>query len=72
MGAESAAISSRDEVLRRIRAAIGDAPEDGATIRGEWASLPRDYKRTASLDRAAILELLEDRLRDYDANVVRA
>ena len=34
-------------------------------------SLSRNYKRTASLDRAAILDLLEDRLRDYDANVVR-
>ena len=66
-----AAVSSRDEVLRRIRAAIGGTPADAATIQGEWATLPRDYKRTASLDRAAILDLLEDRLRDYDANVVR-
>jgi L-lactate dehydrogenase complex protein LldG len=65
------AVSSRDEVLRRIRAAIGDISADAGTIHGEWASLPRNYKRTASLDRAAILELLEDRLRDYDATVVR-
>ena len=36
-----------------------------------WRS-PRNYKRTASLDQAtAVLDLLEDRLRDYDANVVR-
>lgn len=71
MAAEATAISSRDEVLRRIRTAIGEQPVDGATIRAEWQAMPRDYKRAASLDRAAILELLEDRLRDYDANVVR-
>jgi hypothetical protein len=34
--------------------------------------IARGYRRVASLDREAILELLEDRLRDYDAMVVRA
>ena len=72
MGAKAVASSSRDEVLRRIRAAIGDAPADAAAIRGEWEAIPRNYKRTASLDHAAILEMLEDRLRDYDATVIRA
>jgi L-lactate dehydrogenase complex protein LldG len=71
MGAEVASISSRDEVLRRIRAALGSAPGDAATIDAEWKAVPRDYKRVASLEREAILELLEDRLRDYDASVVR-
>ena len=42
------------------------------TIDAEWEAVPRNYKRTASLGREAILELLEDRLRDYDASVVRA
>jgi L-lactate dehydrogenase complex protein LldG len=64
--------ASREQVLRRIRAAIGEAPADAAAIRGEWEALPRNYTRTASLRPEAILELLEDRLRDYDANVVRA
>jgi L-lactate dehydrogenase complex protein LldG len=59
-------------VLRRIRAAIGSPSSDVAAIDAEWKAVPRDYKRAASLERAAILELLEDRLRDYDANVVRA
>ena len=73
MGAEAASTSSREEVLRRIRAAIGDAATvDAAEIRGEWDALPRHYKRTASLEREAILDMLEDRLRDYDASVVRA
>jgi len=71
MGADVAPVSSRDEVLRRIRAAIGEAPADAEAIRAEWEALPRDYKRTASLEREAILELLEDRLRDYDASVAR-
>jgi L-lactate dehydrogenase complex protein LldG len=71
MGAE-AVLNSRDEVLRRIRAAIAEAPADVATIRSEWQELPRNYTRTAALGREAILELLEDRLRDYDATVVRA
>jgi L-lactate dehydrogenase complex protein LldG len=72
MGVESAPESSRLEVLRRIRAAIGDARADVAAIDTEWEALPRNYRRTASLDREAILEMLEDRLRDYDATVVWA
>ena len=72
MGAEVVAGGAREEVLRRIRAAIGEGSAADATeIRGEWQALPRNYKRTASLERAAILEMLEDRLRDYDASVVR-
>ena len=72
MAAEAASVSSRGEVLRRIRAALGDVPAvDAEAIRAEWEALPRSYKRAASLDRDAILELLEDRLRDYDASVVR-
>jgi L-lactate dehydrogenase complex protein LldG len=72
MSSETAAVSSREEVLRCIRAAIGDAPSDAVEIRLEWEALPRNYKRKASLERETILELLEDRLRDYDATVVRA
>jgi len=72
MGAEVVAGGAREEVLRRIRAAIGEgSAADAAEIRGGWQALPRSYKRTASLERAAILEMLEDRLRDYDASVVR-
>jgi L-lactate dehydrogenase complex protein LldG len=70
MGAE-AALGSRDEVLRRIRAAIGGSAADGSAIRNEWDAVPRDYKRTATLEHESILEILEDRLRDYDASVVR-
>jgi L-lactate dehydrogenase complex protein LldG len=72
MGANAAASSSRAGVLRQIRAAIADAPANPAAIRGEWEAIPRNYTRSASLDRATILVMLEDRLRDYDATVVRA
>jgi L-lactate dehydrogenase complex protein LldG len=73
MSAETPAISSRNEVLRRIRAAIGAASAaDAATIHAEWETIPRNYKRTGTLDGEAVLEMLEDRLRDYDATVVRA
>ena len=68
MGTE---VSARDEVLRRIRTAIATPPAAEASIAAEWRDLPRDYKRAASLDREAILDMLEDRLRDYDATVVR-
>jgi len=64
---------SREEVLRRIRAALGDVPRaDEEAIRAEWEALPRGYARTGSLEHEAVLDLLEDRLRDYDATVVRA
>jgi L-lactate dehydrogenase complex protein LldG len=62
---------ARTEVLRRVRAAIGGAPAADAAVRAEWDGLPRGYKRRASLGREEILELLEDRLRDYDATVVQ-
>jgi L-lactate dehydrogenase complex protein LldG len=72
MGTKAASVSSREEVVRRIRAAIGSPASDAAAIDAEWEAVPRNYKQTASHEREAILELLEDRLRDYDANVVRA
>jgi L-lactate dehydrogenase complex protein LldG len=65
-------ISAREEVLRRIRSAIGgEASVDASAIGAEWDALPRSYTRTATLDHAELLEMLEDRLRDYDATVVR-
>ena len=73
MGVETTATGAREEVLRRIRAALCDVPKtDTVAIEREWKSLPREYKRKGSLEREAVLELLEDRLRDYDATVVRA
>ncbi len=63
-------VSARTEVLRRIRAAKGGV-SDGATARVQWEGLARGYRRSATRGREAVLQLLEDRLRDYDAHVVR-
>lgn len=65
------AAEARQEVLRRIRAALGGARAEAEVIGGEWASIDRNYCRSGELDRSAVLEELEDRLRDYDAHVER-
>jgi len=63
--------SARSEVLRRIREAKGGAATAEAARAG-WSGIERRYRREATRPREAVLELLEDRLRDYDARVVRA
>jgi L-lactate dehydrogenase complex protein LldG len=63
--------AARAEVLRRIRAANGGAV-DAVRAAQQWSGIRREYRRGPSLSRDQILDLLEDRLRDYDAHVVRA
>lgn len=66
------ALSAREETLSRIRTAIGEtAAGFPDQIDREWSALPRTYRRSGTLAHDALLELLEDRLRDYDAHVVR-
>jgi len=60
----------REEVLSRIRAAKGSMASAEA-VRAGWSALERRYRREATRPRESVLELLEDRLRDYDARVVR-
>jgi L-lactate dehydrogenase complex protein LldG len=59
-------MSARDEILARIRTALGDEPP---------VLLPavRDYRTTDDLPPGdpALLDLLVDRLEDYKATVVR-
>jgi L-lactate dehydrogenase complex protein LldG len=62
--------TARTEVLRRIRAANGGAA-DGERAERQWSEIERGYRRAADLSREQILDLLEDRLHDYDAHVVR-
>jgi L-lactate dehydrogenase complex protein LldG len=62
--------SARNEVLRRIRAATGGT-SDGSAAKVGWDRIARDYRRKAIGEREGVLKLLEDRLRDYDARVVR-
>jgi L-lactate dehydrogenase complex protein LldG len=63
--------SARSEVLQRIREAKGGVASD-EEVRAGWSAIERRYRREATRSREAVLELLEDRLRDYDAHVVRA
>ena len=72
MAGEVMASSAKAEILRRIRAATGRASSpDADAVGSEWAAVERGYRRAASLQREAVLELLEERLRDYGAHVVR-
>lgn len=64
-------LPGRAEILKKIRAANG-AISDAATAQSEWSALPRDYKRSATQSREAVLNLFEDRLFDYDAQVIRS
>jgi L-lactate dehydrogenase complex protein LldG len=59
-------------VLRRIRTALGCPVSQGDLIESEWAGIDRRYRRGGELGRLAVLNQLEDRLRDYDAHVERA
>ena len=63
--------SARVEVLRRIRAAKGGVARAEVAEAG-WNAVERGYRREATRSREVILELLVDRLQDYDARVLRA
>jgi L-lactate dehydrogenase complex protein LldG len=54
--------TARDEVLARIRTAIGDAPVP---------PVARDYRTTDTRPPAELLDVLVDRLEDYKATVLR-
>jgi len=64
-------LSARDQILHRIRVANGGT-SDATTAQSGWSSLARGYKRSATQMRQGVLILLEDRLRDYDAQVIRS
>ena len=59
-------MSAREEVLRRIRSALGPA----SIVEPRYADIPRDYTRGGSLDATACLHLLKVCLLDYDAEVI--
>ncbi len=63
---------ARTAVLDRIRTALKDRPTTSAeAIQAEWEALPREYDQAPRLSLEAKLDLLEDRLRDYEAEVTR-
>jgi L-lactate dehydrogenase complex protein LldG len=63
-------VSARDEVLGRIRAALSDVPPGGGTEPGGAAE--SGYRAEGTLDEAARLDRLAERLADYRATVRRA
>lgn len=64
---------AREDILRRVRTALADVKQINAEdVAAEWSSIDRRYTRSGVLPRHDVLDVLEDRLRDYDANVIRA
>ena len=61
--------AARTEILHRIREANGGSA-DGDHAATQWGSIERNYRRWATRPPAEVIELLEDRLRDYDAHAV--
>jgi L-lactate dehydrogenase complex protein LldG len=57
-------MSARDEMLARIRIALGE-PRSGTD------SVPRGYRAATGLTRGELAELLTDRLADYGAKLRR-
>jgi L-lactate dehydrogenase complex protein LldG len=62
--------SAREVVLGRIRAAKGPA-SSAEVVRAEWDGVRRGYQRSARHGQAEVIELLIDRLHDYDAQVMQ-
>jgi L-lactate dehydrogenase complex protein LldG len=63
-------LSARDEILGRVRAALGGAFTAEAANHG-WSAVPRRYRRSGLLQREAVMELFKHRLQDYDATLVQ-
>jgi len=73
-------MTAREEVLARIRAALGGSAPDGSAPGGSAPAsaapaadtVPRGYRTQGELDVSVLLDLLAERLRDYGCTVRRA
>jgi L-lactate dehydrogenase complex protein LldG len=61
---------SRQLILDRIAAATQSARKDASQLADAYRALPRAYIRRGSLSAAARVELMIERLHEYDAEVV--
>jgi len=61
-------MTARDEVLARIRTALGRSPADEVPAGDQ---VPRGYRSSAGLDTGALISLLTERLHDYGTAVRR-
>jgi L-lactate dehydrogenase complex protein LldG len=59
---------AKTEILEKIRRAVGMRSDKVA----DYAGIARRYGQSGTLDRAALVDLLEERLRGYGAGVARA
>jgi L-lactate dehydrogenase complex protein LldG len=62
-------MTARDEVLARIRTALGRSAAGGAPAGDQ---VPRGYRSSAGLDTGALISLLTERLHDYGTAVRRS
>lgn len=63
-------MDARNVILERIRSALGENPGASTpSCEADWASIERHYDHVGRLAEEQKLELFEDRLRDYDADV---
>ena len=63
-------VTARQLTLDRIRAATPSAAKDASQLAEAYAALPRAYIRRGALSAQARIELMIQRLREYDAEVV--
>jgi len=61
-------VNARDEILARIQRGLAAVPRSS---NDDHAAIQRSYIQAGKLDRAARLDLFEERLRDYNAEVYR-
>jgi len=65
-----ATLSTREKVLGHIRQATASVALMPDALAAGYEAIPRSYTRKGSLSRAATIELVLERLRDYDAEVI--
>ncbi len=66
----SATVSTRRQILDRIRAATQSVAKAPDELASDYSALTRSYVRKGGLTEQACLALLMERLREYDAEVV--
>jgi L-lactate dehydrogenase complex protein LldG len=63
-------IESREKILKEIRSAKKQMSTEQVGLEASYAALPRPYVSRGALSHSAVIELMVERLRDYDADVV--
>ncbi len=65
----NASASSREQILDRVRAATPEGASSAEEALRSWSGLPRNYVCRGSLSAQSRLELMMERLREYDAEI---